>query len=165
AHHIDHHAHGGPTDTPNLALLCRHHHGIIHRHGWTMTPTTTPDNESHTGYFTITTTDGTQLPTQHRQLPPPTSPAPAWARDPPGTPHPHPPPDSHHPRPRAGNTASAAAEEVQHGRRRRDVGVGRTCDQLEQRVRRSGPRVSRPDQRQRSEERRVGKECRARGST
>ena len=77
AHHIDHHAHGGPTDTTNLALLCRHHHGIIHRHGWTMTPTTTPNDESHTGYFTITTTDGTQLPTQHHQPPPPPRPAPA----------------------------------------------------------------------------------------
>ncbi|RTL07536.1 MAG: HNH endonuclease, partial [Acidimicrobiia bacterium] len=72
-----HHAHGGPTDTTNLALLCRHHHGIIHRHGWTMTPTTTPNNESHPGYFTITTTDGTQLPTQHHQPPPPPRPAPA----------------------------------------------------------------------------------------
>ena len=40
AHHVtewdtDH----GRTDLANLALLCRHHHGITHRTGWTMTTT------------------------------------------------------------------------------------------------------------------------------
>jgi hypothetical protein len=37
AHHITHWQHGGTTDLDNLALLCRHHHGVTHRTGWTMT--------------------------------------------------------------------------------------------------------------------------------
>jgi hypothetical protein len=37
AHHITPWEHGGPTDLANLALLCRHHHGVTHRTGWTMT--------------------------------------------------------------------------------------------------------------------------------
>ena len=39
AHHVVDWDHGGGTDLPNLALLCRYHHGITHRHGWTMTAT------------------------------------------------------------------------------------------------------------------------------
>jgi hypothetical protein len=34
AHHITHWADGGPTDLDNLALLCGHHHTVIHHHGW-----------------------------------------------------------------------------------------------------------------------------------
>jgi len=41
AHHVDHWINGGPTDTANLASLCRYHHGVSHRTGWTMH--TTPD--------------------------------------------------------------------------------------------------------------------------
>jgi Domain of unknown function (DUF222)/HNH endonuclease len=26
----------GPTDLGNLVLLCKHHHGVVHRNGWTM---------------------------------------------------------------------------------------------------------------------------------
>ncbi len=26
----------GPTDLPNLCLLCTHHHGVLHRNGWSM---------------------------------------------------------------------------------------------------------------------------------
>jgi hypothetical protein len=37
AHHITHWADGGPTDLDNLALLCGHHHTVIHHHGWTIT--------------------------------------------------------------------------------------------------------------------------------
>jgi hypothetical protein len=36
AHHVLHWQHGGPTDLANLASLCRHHHGVSHRNGWTM---------------------------------------------------------------------------------------------------------------------------------
>ncbi len=36
-HHIEHWAAGGPTDMPNLTLLCRHHHTVVHRHGHTAT--------------------------------------------------------------------------------------------------------------------------------
>jgi HNH endonuclease len=36
AHHVEHWQHGGPTDLANLASLCRYHHGVVHRHGWTM---------------------------------------------------------------------------------------------------------------------------------
>jgi hypothetical protein len=34
AHHIAHWADGGPTDLDNLALLCGHHHTVVHHHGW-----------------------------------------------------------------------------------------------------------------------------------
>ncbi len=37
AHHVSRGRHGGSTDVENLALLCRHHHGVTHRTGWTMT--------------------------------------------------------------------------------------------------------------------------------
>ncbi len=36
-HHVDHHGNGGPTLTPNLALLCAHHHHAVHEGGWTVT--------------------------------------------------------------------------------------------------------------------------------
>ncbi|MBS1847604.1 MAG: hypothetical protein JST73_04940 [Actinobacteria bacterium] len=36
-HHVqDWHA-GGPTDLGNLVALCRYHHGVTHRTGWTLT--------------------------------------------------------------------------------------------------------------------------------
>jgi Domain of unknown function (DUF222)/HNH endonuclease len=34
AHHLVHWLHGGPTDLPNLALLCRAHHRAVHEGGW-----------------------------------------------------------------------------------------------------------------------------------
>ena len=34
-----HWEHGGPTDMSNLVLLCRYHHGVTHRHGWSMVAT------------------------------------------------------------------------------------------------------------------------------
>jgi hypothetical protein len=36
AHHIIHWADGGETNLDNLALLCGHHHTVIHHHGWTI---------------------------------------------------------------------------------------------------------------------------------
>jgi len=36
-HHIVPWKPGGGTDLPNLVLLCRHHHGVVHRKGWNMT--------------------------------------------------------------------------------------------------------------------------------
>jgi hypothetical protein len=34
AHHLIHWAEGGPTDPANLAMLCGHHHRLIHEGGW-----------------------------------------------------------------------------------------------------------------------------------
>jgi Domain of unknown function (DUF222)/HNH endonuclease len=34
AHHLVHWLHGGPTDLPNLALVCRAHHRAVHEGGW-----------------------------------------------------------------------------------------------------------------------------------
>jgi hypothetical protein len=36
-HHIVPWKPGGGTDLDNLILLCRHHHGVVHRNGWSMT--------------------------------------------------------------------------------------------------------------------------------
>lgn len=36
-HHVHDWHHGGRTDLDNLVALCRHHHGVTHRTGWTMT--------------------------------------------------------------------------------------------------------------------------------
>jgi hypothetical protein len=36
-HHLVPWEHGGETNLDGLALLCRHHHGVSHRRGWTMT--------------------------------------------------------------------------------------------------------------------------------
>lgn len=38
-HHVHHAEDGGPTDLENLAGLCRHHHGVVHRKGWSMKAT------------------------------------------------------------------------------------------------------------------------------
>ena len=35
-HHIVAWKPGGGTDLPNLVLLCRHHHGVVHRKGWSL---------------------------------------------------------------------------------------------------------------------------------
>ena len=53
AHHVDEWDNNGPTDINNLGLLCRHHHRVTHRPGWTMTrtaqPPTTQPNDPNTG--------------------------------------------------------------------------------------------------------------------
>ena len=38
-HHVDEFDRGGFTDLANLASLCRYHHGVTHRRGWTMVAT------------------------------------------------------------------------------------------------------------------------------
>ena len=40
-HHIQHWAHGGPTDINNMTLLCTRHHVIVHRDHYTAEVTTT----------------------------------------------------------------------------------------------------------------------------
>ena len=35
-HHIAPWKPGGGTDLPNLVLLCHHHHGVVHRKGWSL---------------------------------------------------------------------------------------------------------------------------------
>jgi hypothetical protein len=35
-HHCVHDEHGGVTDLCNLVALCRHHHGVAHRKGWSV---------------------------------------------------------------------------------------------------------------------------------
>ena len=76
AHHVTRHTDGGPTTIDNLALLCRHHHGVIHRTGWHMTLNPHTDGASRDGadgnqtsFFTITTPDGARLPTHHDRPP------------------------------------------------------------------------------------------------
>jgi hypothetical protein len=64
AHHVIEHRVGGHTVVINLALLCRRHHGIVHRTGWTMTRRR--DGTAATGFFTVTTPSGCTMPTQHR---------------------------------------------------------------------------------------------------
>ena len=34
AHHVDHWSRGGPSDLPNLVLLCHYHHRLVHEGGW-----------------------------------------------------------------------------------------------------------------------------------
>jgi len=57
AHHVVRVADGGFTDLANLALLCRHHHGVVHRNDWHM---------EHVGgqRFTFTTPRGAVLDSQ-----------------------------------------------------------------------------------------------------
>jgi hypothetical protein len=84
AHHVVHHQHGGPTETPNLVLLCRRHHGIIHSTGWSMTANPNPDPNPDpgddpggpggsggggVGLFRITSPTGAVMHTQHHRGP------------------------------------------------------------------------------------------------
>ncbi|HVN49935.1 MAG TPA: DUF222 domain-containing protein [Acidimicrobiales bacterium] len=62
AHHLEYWEDGGHTDMTNLALLCRHHHGVVHRKGWSMTA-------DPAGGFTFTTPAGRML-TSRRPDPP-----------------------------------------------------------------------------------------------
>jgi hypothetical protein len=81
AHHVVEYSKDGRTTIINLVLLCRHHHGIVHRRGWRMERS--PNPGAATGFFVITTADGLRLSTQHRARP-------ARGDDPPGR-----PPDEH----------------------------------------------------------------------
>ena len=62
AHHVIPHHPDGATDLSNLALLCRHHHGITHRRGWSMAAA--PDQT-----FTWTTPSGRTLHSQRQHAP------------------------------------------------------------------------------------------------
>lgn len=62
AHHVeewgrDH----GATDIMNLACLCRFHHGVVHRNGWSMA--TAGD-----GWFTFTTPTGETMGSQRHEM-------------------------------------------------------------------------------------------------
>jgi Domain of unknown function (DUF222)/HNH endonuclease len=52
-HHLKHWLHGGATDLPNLALLCRAHHRAVHEGGWRLVRgpdgrfTATPPHRTH----------------------------------------------------------------------------------------------------------------------
>jgi len=77
AHHVIHHQHDGPTDTRNLAMLCRRHHGVIHRRGWTMTAnaadeSSTGEGGRTDGLYVITSPTGIVLTTRHTRRPSPT---------------------------------------------------------------------------------------------
>lgn len=55
AHHVRWWRRGGPTDLDNLALICRHHHTLLHDHHYRMTAT-------GRGTFTFARPDGTPIP-------------------------------------------------------------------------------------------------------
>jgi hypothetical protein len=57
AHHVVRFSDGGSTDLSNLASLCRHHHGVVHRRGWSMAAT-------EGQRFTFTTPRGLVLDSQ-----------------------------------------------------------------------------------------------------
>ena len=69
AHHVIEYSRAGRTVIVNLALLCRRHHGIVHRAGWGMERSSDPGADG--GFFTITTASGLQMQTQHRSRPGP----------------------------------------------------------------------------------------------
>ena len=54
AHHVQWWDHGGGTDVDNLVLVCRHHHGVLHKRGYHAK--LLPD-----GTFEVTRLDGTTL--------------------------------------------------------------------------------------------------------
>lgn len=37
AHHVQEYSRGGPTTLENAAMVCRHHHHLVHETGWTIT--------------------------------------------------------------------------------------------------------------------------------
>jgi hypothetical protein len=61
-HHVDDWDRGGHTDLRNLASLCRHHHRLTHRAGWTMAAT--PDQ-----WFHWTTPAGRTIWSQRHGIP------------------------------------------------------------------------------------------------
>ena len=61
-HHVERFDRGGASDLANLASLCRYHHGVTHRRGWTMTAT--PDQ-----WFYWTTPAGRTLWSQRHGVP------------------------------------------------------------------------------------------------
>jgi hypothetical protein len=52
AHHLRSWASGGRTELDNLVLLCRHHHGLVHEGGWSIS------RDAMTGTVTARRPDG-----------------------------------------------------------------------------------------------------------
>jgi len=75
-HHVTDWHLGGPTDLDNLVALCRHHHGVTHRNGWTMTL-----DEQQVPHWTTPSGDHLTGQRHHRRC---TDPDPPGA-DPPGS--------------------------------------------------------------------------------
>jgi hypothetical protein len=65
AHHVIEWSRDGRTVIVNLVLLCRRHHGIVHRKGWRVQAVTEP--RPGDGHFTITTPSGHRMHTEHRR--------------------------------------------------------------------------------------------------
>jgi hypothetical protein len=63
-HHIVKWKLGGGTDLPNLVLLCEHHHGVVHRNGWSMS------GDANEELTIVSPTGGTMV----------SRPSPLWAR-------------------------------------------------------------------------------------
>lgn len=63
AHHQPAWALGGQTDIEAMFLLCRHHHRVTHRKGWSCEPDTDPDRPQ---MWTWTTPEGRQLHSQRK---------------------------------------------------------------------------------------------------
>jgi hypothetical protein len=63
-HHIVKWKLGGRTDLPNLVLLCEHHHGVVHRNGWSMS------GDANQELTIVTPTGGTMV----------SRPSPLWTR-------------------------------------------------------------------------------------
>jgi hypothetical protein len=63
-HHVVHWEDGGGSDLHNLACLCRHHHGVVHRTGWSM-------EEVADQWFRIVTPSGRVLRSQRHGRPAP----------------------------------------------------------------------------------------------
>jgi hypothetical protein len=85
AHHVVRWKDKGKTEIRNLVLLCRRHHGIVHRSGWSILVNDRPGPGQ--GFFTIVTAGGARLQTQHRRRPGgPPSGRPVDAGSPPGRP-------------------------------------------------------------------------------
>ncbi len=70
AHHLNRWEDGGSTDLTNMLLLCRHHHGVVHRAGWSWL--LDPDD----GRVRWITPNGTVLTSQRRRRPPDDTPLP-----------------------------------------------------------------------------------------
>jgi hypothetical protein len=67
AHHATPWEHGGPTDTANGILLCRHHHHLVHDNGWGIEP--------HPEHGFVAIPPRSRDPEQHPIPLPPKSPA------------------------------------------------------------------------------------------
>lgn len=72
-HHIRHRLHGGDHQLPNLVLLCRFHHHLVHQPGWDLTRAAdgtielhTPDGRHITATVTPRTGDSTSVDDRQR---------------------------------------------------------------------------------------------------